>query len=149
VVVGILATLTGLGALAVMVYAMGVAPQVASWPSLLLGAAVQFIGNREWAFAARAGCVKRQLLGFTLVEIVTLGLNGGIYHVLIVVGPSREDWDLWPMAARLATESAVFLAWSYPMWRLVFGMQTGPGVQAGPAMQAGPVDESTTRPPRS
>jgi putative flippase GtrA len=95
---------------------------VASFPALLVGAVVQFAGNRNWAFSAASGSLRRQIALFSLAEIVTLGLNALAFdlvarHVALSAGGA--------VVARAITTNVVFVAWSFPVWRLVFKQPTG------------------------
>jgi putative flippase GtrA len=106
--------------LAVIAFAVGVlhAPAAAAnVPALAAGAAVQFLGNRHFAFRAEGGDVRRQLLFFALAEAVTLLLNGALYHLV------ATRFALGPMGAVIAraiTTNLVFLCWSYPVWSRIF-----------------------------
>src|SRR6185437_7528150 len=80
---GGLATLVDLGVIAFAVGVLGVSPAVANVPALLLGAVVQFFGNRCFAFKARSGALGRQAGLFVLTEAVTMALNGALYHVVV------------------------------------------------------------------
>ncbi|HHH10555.1 MAG TPA: GtrA family protein [Sorangium sp.] len=103
--------------LALCISAFGVDPRVANVPSLLVGATVQFVGNRHFAFRAKQGSLKRQLGGFFLAETVALVLNGALYDLaaahISLTGSSA-------VALRLIVSATVFLLWSYPLWRRVF-----------------------------
>lgn len=117
-----------LASLALMV-ALGVPARGANLPSLLLGAVVQFVGNRRFVFArARDGSLARQLVLFALTEVVALGLNALVYDLVaqrVLLGVSSA------VLVRVAVSSAVFLGWSYPVWRRVFAgrrdAETAPG----------------------
>ena len=61
VIAGAAATLADLGTLGVAIGLVGLSARQANLPALLVGATVQFIGNRQFAFESR-GCVKRQVL---------------------------------------------------------------------------------------
>jgi putative flippase GtrA len=115
--VGGLATLADLGAIALLVGGFGLAPRVANLPSLLLGAAVQFVGNRRYAFAAERGSLGRQLAAFSLVEIVALALNALLYDLGARALPLGAAGAV---VLRAVTSFAVFALWSYPSWRRVF-----------------------------
>lgn len=97
---------------------LGLSPKVANVPALLVGAAIQFIGSRHFAFReARAGSLKKQALLFAATEIVALVLNAALYHAVA---------SAWPLTtataviARAVTTNIVFIGWSYPAWRRVF-----------------------------
>ncbi|MCA8938802.1 MAG: GtrA family protein [Planctomycetes bacterium] len=114
---GLVATAVDIGVLSLCIRVFGMDARLASLPALLAGALVQFFGNRHWAFRAGEGCVKRQALWFTLVEVVTLGLNALLYDIL--VGPLRQS-QIPPELTRALSTNLVFLVWSYPAWKWVF-----------------------------
>lgn len=106
------ATLVDVGALAWLV-ALGVNARVANVPALILGAIVSFLANRSFAFQAK-GDVARHAVGFSIVEIIAFALNALLYDVAVRLVP------IHPVVDRLVTTNIVYLAWSYPLWRLVF-----------------------------
>jgi putative flippase GtrA len=112
------ATLSDLAVLALLVSAFGLAPRVASLPALLVGGAVNFVGNRHFAFKATRGSVVRQALLYTVVELLALAANGLLFELVMRALPPGLAWAYVPV--RLVTSHVVFLAWSYPLWRLVF-----------------------------
>jgi len=126
-VAGAAATGSDLATLALLVSVLHVDPHVANVPALLVGGIVNFLGNRHFAFRARAGHVGKQAMGYTVVEIVALVLNGLLYDLALraIPGAAHVYW-----LVRLATSHAVFLGWSYPLWRRVFRV-------APPADEAG------------
>jgi putative flippase GtrA len=111
------ATLADLGVIAFAVGVLHASPAAANVPALLVGAAVQFLGNRHFAFRAAAGGLRRQLVLFAITEAVTMALNAALYHVVathvVLSAPGA-------VLARAITTNAVFLCWSYPVWRRVF-----------------------------
>lgn len=123
------ATLADLAMVALAVGVLGVSPRAANVPALLVGACVQFFGNRHYAFRASAlaaGSIKRQIGLFALAEGVALALNGALYHAVAVAVPLDAATAV---LARAVTTNLVFVAWSYPVWRRIFGA-------AGPARAA-------------
>jgi putative flippase GtrA len=89
-------------------------------PALVAGGVVNFLGNRHFAFRARAGQagdIGKQAAGYTAVELVALALNGLAYDTVLRLVPGARN-VYW--LVRLATSHAVFLGWSYPLWRHVF-----------------------------
>lgn len=119
------ATVADFAVLAIAVGAMGVSARMANVPALLVGALVQFIGNRHFAFDdARRGCIKRQMWLFTLSEVVALSINAVLYDQVA----QRVTLDaLGAVLVRGATCAVVFLAWSYPVWRRIFRSSTTAG----------------------
>ena len=111
------ATLADMGVLAVLVGVVGVSARVANVPALLVGALVQFFGNRHFAFEAKSGSLSRQAGLFALAEVVTLLLNGVGYDLVARAVPLGTASAL---ATRAAISFAVFGLWSYPVWRRIF-----------------------------
>jgi putative flippase GtrA len=117
---GLVATAVDLVTLAVLVSVFHVDARLASLPALVAGGVANFVGNRHFAFRAREGSVARQAVGYAAVEIVALALNGALYDFVLrsVPGAVHAYW-----AVRLVTSHAVFLGWSYPLWRRVFAVR--------------------------
>ena len=117
---GGLATLADLGVLSILVSLLHVPVRAASLPALLVGGVVNFIGNRKFAFTekgAKPGPLPRQVILYTIVEIVALALSALLFdaalrHVHIA-------HNIYPVV-RLATGSIVFFLWSYPLWKRIF-----------------------------
>ena len=103
----------------------GLSPRAASVPALLVGAAVQFLGNRHFAFRAALGSLRRQVGLFALTEIVAFTLNAVLYDAAARALPLGA---VSAVLVRAVTTNAVFLLWSYPVWRRVF---RGPSGAAG------------------
>lgn len=116
-VAGAAATLVDVGVLSALVSLGHVDPRAASVPALLAGGVANFVGNRHYAFRAARGSLARQAVLYALVEIAALAMNGVLYDTALRAVPCARG-AYW--AVRLATSHAVFLAWSYPMWRRVF-----------------------------
>ena len=114
---GVFATLVDLGVLTLLVSVFHWDPRSASVPALLAGGVANFVGNRHFAFRASDGSLARQALGYTLVELVALALNGVLYDTVLRTAPVTAS-AYW--AVRLVTSHLVFLCWSYPLWRRVF-----------------------------
>lgn len=116
-VAGGAATLADLAVLAFCVGVLHLSPRAASIPALLAGGVVNFFGNRHFAFRAERGPVAAHVIGYTLVEVVALALNGFLYDLVLrsVPGAAHLYW-----VVRLVTSHIVFLLWSYPLWRKVF-----------------------------
>jgi putative flippase GtrA len=112
------ATVADLAVLAVLVSALGLTPRVASIPALVVGGVVNFLGNRHFAFRASRGSLAKQAVLYTIVEIAALAANGILFDVAMRLLPPGLAWAYVPV--RLVTSHVVFLAWSYPLWRLVF-----------------------------
>ncbi len=114
---GIAATAVDVGTLALLVSVFHVDARVASIPALVAGGVANFVGNRYFAFRAKDGDFAKQALGYTAVEVVALALNGVLYDLALRTFPVAAH-AYW--LVRLITSHAVFLAWSYPLWRKVF-----------------------------
>ncbi len=114
VIVGSGATLADFSVFETCVRAVGIAPSVARLPALMTGACCQFFGNRSFTFRAQAGSLSRQARLFLIAEAFTLGLNWGIFHLLIthVEGVPPEFLSF------LGT-FVVFVAFAYPVRRWV------------------------------
>jgi putative flippase GtrA len=111
------ATLADLATIGVLVGLAHVDPRVANVPALVVGAVVQFFGNRHFAFRAAKAPMRRQAALFAATEAIAFALNATLYHLVasaIVLGPTRA------LVARAVTTNIVFLAWSYPAFRRVF-----------------------------
>lgn len=90
------------------------APTRANVPSLLAGAAVQFVGNRHVVFKAGHLSVGPQLLGFLAVELGTFVLNAISFHLCV-----QFTSVPYPLA-RILCSFLVFSTFSYPLWKRVF-----------------------------
>ena len=112
------ATLADIAILALLVSVVGLSPRVASIPALAIGGIVNFLGNRHFAFRASHGSLARQAILYAVVELAALVANGLLFDVAMRVLPHGLAWAYVPV--RLVTSHLVFLAWSYPLWRLVF-----------------------------
>lgn len=119
---GIFATAIDLLVLTVLVSGFHVSVQVANVPALVAGGVANFAGNRWFAFRAQHGSLPKQALGYSLVEIVALALNGWLFALAMHALPQAAHL-YW--LVRIATTHLVFLAWSYPLWCLVFRHRAG------------------------
>ena len=114
---GIVATAVDVGTLAVLVSGLHLSAHVANVPALVAGGVANFIGNRHFAFRSARGPLARQAIGYTVVELVALALNGWLFEMALRLFPHATH-AYW--ALRLATSHIVFLLWSYPLWCVVF-----------------------------
>lgn len=117
------ATLADLAVLTVLVSLLGLSPRLANLPALAAGGVVNFLGNRHFAFRASRGSLAKQATLYTLVEIVALALNGVLFDLAMRLPPIAPHAATWVVPVRLVTSHVVFLAWSYPLWRLVFRVE--------------------------
>jgi putative flippase GtrA len=118
-VAGVAATASDLVTLALLVSVFHVDARLASVPALVVGGVVNFLGNRHYAFRAGRGDAGKQAAGYTAVEVVALALNGLLYDTVMRLVPAARPL-YW--LVRLITSHAVFLGWSYPLWRRVFAV---------------------------
>ncbi|MCC6574829.1 MAG: GtrA family protein [Planctomycetes bacterium] len=101
-----------------MVWALGDEWNVSAGRSgLIAGAVVQFLGCRYFVFRAAHGALRRQVIGFILAELVTLGANVLVLHLAQTLLP---DGIRTSKFIPLATTCAVFVFFSYPVWHWVF-----------------------------
>jgi putative flippase GtrA len=114
---GAVATLVDLGVLTALVSLAGVSPRAASVPALVLGAIVMFFGQKRFAFRSRSGPTGREALLFTLVQIGGLVLTALLYEIVMRTVPGATRYYV---PARLVTTNVVWLAYSFPLWHLVF-----------------------------
>ena len=119
---GIFATAIDLLVLTVLVSGFHVSAEVANVPALVAGGVANFAGNRWFAFRAHQGSLPKQALGYTVVEIVALAGNGWLFALAMHLFPQASH-VYW--LVRLVTTHVVFLAWSYPLWCLVFRQRGG------------------------
>jgi putative flippase GtrA len=79
-----------------------------------VGLAVQFFGNRTFAFHATGGSMRRQVLLFCAVESVTLTLNWLFFRFLV------KSVHLPIEVANVIVTFVIYVCFSYPAWRIVF-----------------------------
>ncbi len=113
-VVGSGATLADFSTFTTCVRALGIAPASARLPALLVGACVQFFGNRSYTFRARAGSLTRQGALFVAFESITLGLNFVTFRTLL----PRLGF-LPPELVTFVGTFLVFVGFAYPVRRLI------------------------------
>lgn len=113
-IVGSGATLVDFSIFTTCVRAIDIAPAHARLPALVAGACVQFVGNRSFTFRAQAGRLSRQLQIFVAAEAITLGLNWGVFQLLLTRIPGVA-----PELVSFLGTGLVFLAFAYPVRRLV------------------------------
>src|SRR5262245_62116206 len=112
--VGAVATLADLAALTLLVELCGLPPAFANVPALVFGLAIQFFGNKLFAFEDRSRALMKQGLQFAAVETGTLALNAIGFHLLVTLTPIPY------LAARLLGQSLVYVGFSYPLWARIF-----------------------------
>jgi putative flippase GtrA len=118
--VGITATATDLGLLALLVSGLGAPVRVASVLALSFGVAVQFVGNKLFAFSDRSPRWFAQGAQFLGVEAIAFSLNLGLYDLAV----THTGLPYLPL--RLATTSLVYFLVCYPLWCKVFKLPSAP-----------------------
>lgn len=127
--VGLVASGADLATLALLVDGLGASPSAGNVPALGVGACVQFVGNKRFAFRNRSRLRFGEVAGFTAVELGSLTLNALAFELLIGLA-------LLPYAlARIAGTALVYFGFSYPLWRGIFSPPSTP--HASPAGAAG------------
>lgn len=112
--VGGIATGADLLVLAVAVSGFGVGARIASIPALLVGIAVQFVGNKWFAFEDRSRAWVKQGALFLAVEAAGLIANAVVYDLLI------QHSTIPYLLARLISTSLVYFGICLPLWSLIF-----------------------------
>lgn len=113
--VGLVATAVDLGVLALIVGALHRSPTLANVPGLLAGAAVQFWGNKYFAFEDRSPVVLAQATGFGAVTALTFLLNALGYELVV------NTFAVHYLLARPLSEVLVYVGFTFPLWHRVFG----------------------------
>ena len=114
-IVGSAATLADVSVLTTCVRLIGLSPVVARLPALLVGATVQFFGNRTFTFRAQHGRVTRQAKLFFFAESAALLSNWAVFSFIA----PRVRAHIPPEIASFIGTFIVFVGFSYPMRRLV------------------------------
>lgn len=112
--VGLAATGADFGVLELCVRLLHFDPPIAKVCSALVGIAVQFIGNRTFAFHASEGKLGRQIAMFCGVESITLTLNWLLFRFL------TRSLHLPLEVTNIIVTCVVYVGFSYPAWRIVF-----------------------------
>jgi len=108
--VGLLATVSDLGTLAILIHGVGLHERLANVPSLLPGLLIQFFGNKFFAFEDRSKAIVKQGTLFFSIEMVAFALNVLMFDLLVNL--TGMHWIL----ARLLGTNIVYLGFSFPMW---------------------------------
>jgi putative flippase GtrA len=114
---GLVATLSDLAVLTGLTELAGVSPRVASVPALVTGGVVMFFGQKYFAFGGGGAPKGRELVEFTLVQAGGLALTGFLYDAALRLFPSLTERYV---VARLVVTNLVWLAYSFPLWHVVF-----------------------------
>jgi putative flippase GtrA len=112
--VGALATLIDLATLTALVSGLHLSPRVASLPGLTLGIAVQFFGNKLFAFGDRSEKWGRQLAQFLAVEALGFVANLALYDFAV------SRFALHYIVLRLITTNVVYFGLCLPLWSRIF-----------------------------
>ena len=113
-VVGMVATLTDLGALTILVELGRLPARTASLPALILGVAIQFVGNKLFAFRDRSPAWLEQAVAFALVETLGVVANFLLFDLAMAFG------KLPYLPVRMATTSVVYFGVCLPLWGRIF-----------------------------
>ena len=112
--VGIVATVVDVGALALLIHVAGLTPVQANVPALVLGVVIQYLGNKYIAFGDPSRNHLRQGGLFLLVEAGTMLLNVLGFHLLVTLTP------LPYYVVRPVVTLAVYCGFSFPLWTRIF-----------------------------
>jgi putative flippase GtrA len=127
--VGVVATAVDVLMLLFLVRGCGLTAVQANLPALLVGITVQYLGNKYVAFGDTSRDHLRQGSLFALVEVGTLALNAIGFHLMVTF--TRVPYPL----VRILVTLAVYLGFSFPLWRLIFcpakGRESGRRPTAG------------------
>jgi putative flippase GtrA len=114
---GAVASVADLVTLTALVSFAGSSPRAASVPALVVGGVVMFFGQKYWAFRSHAGRTGREAVLFGLVQIGGLVLTAILYELVMRTVPGATRYYI---AVRLVTTNVVWVAYSFPLWHLVF-----------------------------
>jgi putative flippase GtrA len=137
---GLVATLCDLGVLTGLTELAGVSPRVASVPALVAGGVVMFFGQKYFAFRTGGAPRTRELVEFAAVQVGGLVLTGFLYDVVLRYVPSLTTHYV---LVRLGVTNLVWLAYSFPLWHVVF---RGRPAEMAPARDAPPDTRSRKSP---
>lgn len=112
--VGLVASACDVLALCGLIELTGLSAVAANVPALLVGVAVQYAGNKRFAFEDRSRHNLRQAALFAGIELGSLALNAVGFHLLCTF--TRVPYGL----ARALVSLAVYSSVSFPLWSLVF-----------------------------
>jgi putative flippase GtrA len=132
-IVGGGATIVDVSVLTTCIRVAGLAPTSARLPALIAGASVQFFGNRTFTFRAQRGSISRQAKLFVAAELVALALNWSIFRVV-----APRVTFLPPEIVSFFGTFIVFVAFAYPMRRLVIFRLSHPSPERVPPTENSP-----------
>jgi putative flippase GtrA len=128
-VVGMVATLTDLVALTILVEVARLPARMASLPALILGVAIQFVGNKLFAFRDRSPAWLEQAAAFALVESLGVAANFLLFDLAMALG------TLPYLPVRMVTTFVVYFGVCLPLWGRIFAPTN---LAARPADRGGP-----------
>ncbi len=112
--VGVMATAADFLMIALLVHGLSIGPAIANVPALSLGLAIQFWGNKRYAFRDPTRTSAKQASAFIAVEVVAFVLNVAFFHILAV------GLEVTPLLARALSSAAVYFGFSYRLWQIIF-----------------------------
>lgn len=112
--VGAIATAADFAVLALLVSGLGFGARFASPFALASGLALQFVGNKVFAFEDRRTQWGRQALAFAAIEAVAFVANLALFDVAVRVLPVPY------LVVRALCQSAVYFGLCLPLWSRVF-----------------------------
>ena len=114
---GLVSTLVDLAILTGLTELAGTSPRTASVPALIVSGLVMFFGQKYFAFQGSGAPRPRELVEFALVQAGGLVITGLLYDSVLRFVPSLSEHYV---LVRLVTTNVVWLAYSFPLWHLVF-----------------------------
>jgi len=120
---GALATGVDLAVLTLLASVLGLGPRAASVPAFIAGGITMFFGQKYFAFRERGKAPSSQMALFAGVQLVGLGLNAALFEGVMRIAPNAQGAYV---LVRLATTNIVWLAYSFPVWHLVFRTRNKP-----------------------
>jgi putative flippase GtrA len=115
VVTGIAASVVDMALLVVLVEWFHISPPTANLPALIIGSAIQFLGNRHVVFDFEHKVkLHHQMTLFALTEGASFALNAGAFY--LVIHGTRIPYFI----ARPVISLCVFAGFSFPVWGRIF-----------------------------
>jgi putative flippase GtrA len=114
---GLVSTFVDIALLMGLTELAGTSPRIASVPALVVSGLVMFFGQKYFAFQGSGAPRARELVEFTLVQAGGLVITGFLYDTVLRLVPSLSEHYV---VVRLVTTNVVWLAYSFPLWHLVF-----------------------------
>jgi putative flippase GtrA len=127
-IVGFWASLIDLGVITLCVRCMHLEATLSRLIALAVSGLCLFFGCRSFAFRAQSGSISRQARLFVLGELLGFPLNLLVFHALEACAPF-----LAPEFASQAANFLVFVAFAYPVRRLLVFQQRAPSAPLGAA----------------